>query len=252
MQAYTGLMSINRDKDGMPQRVNMLAIDFTTGLYAFQAVAAALYRKLAKGRGAYIETSLLESSLVLQEAALIESHLQDGAVEAIGMPVGMFQTRDGYMSINARRQPQFERFAKLLGQAEWIADPRFLDPRLRVANGEALMALIRPFILTRPTAEWCRLLETIDILHAPVHTHRDLFQNEQVAAVDAITWVEDATLGRVPMASIAGQVRPMTGDRLSVSPVVGQHSREILREMGIAEADIDGMASAGTVQCGAE
>ena len=87
MQSYTGLMSINRDKDGLPQRVNMLAIDFATGLYAFQAVSSALYRKATRGKGAFIATSLLESSLAFQEAAIIESFLQGGAVEPIGMPV---------------------------------------------------------------------------------------------------------------------------------------------------------------------
>ncbi|MGE0699321.1 MAG: CaiB/BaiF CoA transferase family protein [Hyphomicrobiaceae bacterium] len=248
MQAFTGFMSINRDKDGMPQRVGMLALDFSTGLYAFQAVSAALYRKAVKGRGAYIETSLLESALVLQEAAIIESHLQKGTVEPIGMPVGAFRTRDGHMSINARRQPQFERFARLLGHEEWIADPRFADPRLRVANGDALMALIRPIVETRTTAEWSRLLAGIDVLHGTIHTHEDLLEDAQVRAIGALTWVDDPTLGRVPMGSVAGQPRPETGHRLSHSPRIGEHSREVLAELGLGKGEIDALVSAGSVQ----
>ena len=248
MQAFTGFMSINRDKDGTPQRVGMLALDFSTGLYAFQAVSAALYRKAMKGKGAFIQTSLLESALVLQEAAIIESHLQGGTVEPIGMPVGAVRTADGHMSINARRQPQFERFAKLVGHEEWIADPRFKDPRTRVANGDAIMALIRPIMATRTTAEWSRLLAGIDVLHGAIHSHRDLFENEQVKAVGALTWVDDPTFGRVPFASIAGQPPARTGDRLSHSPGVGEHSREVLLELGLAAADIDALVSAGSVQ----
>ncbi len=249
MQAFTGLMSINRDKDGMPQRINMLAIDFTTGLYAFQAVAAALYRKAMKGKGALIETSLLESALVLQEAALMESYLQGGTAEPIGMPVGTFRTRDGHMSINARRQIHFERFCKLLSKVEWIADPRFNDPRARVANSDALMALMRPIIEQKTTGEWSQLLSGIDVLHAAVHSHQDLFSNDQVDAVAALHWVEDRTVGRVPMASIAGQPRPATGDRLSMSPALGEHSREILTELGIAPSEIETLISRGTLQC---
>ena len=79
MQAYSGMMSINRGPTGVPQRIEMLAIDFSTGLYAVQAVAAALYRKATRGRGAYIETSLLESSLALQEGAMMEQYLQGAA-----------------------------------------------------------------------------------------------------------------------------------------------------------------------------
>jgi len=75
------MMSINRGPTGIPQRIEMLAIDFTSGLYAFQAVAAALYRKATKGRGACLETSLLESSLALQEGAMMESYLQGAAAE---------------------------------------------------------------------------------------------------------------------------------------------------------------------------
>ncbi len=248
MQAFTGMMSINRDKDGMPQRIEMLAIDFATGLYAFQAVAAALYGQAMKGRGKFITTSLLESSLVYQEAAIIESHLQKGKVEPIGIPVGTFKTRDGYMSLNARRQPQFERFAKLVGHEEWIGDPRFKDPRARVENGEALMALIRPIIAERTTGDWDTALKAIDVLHAQVHTHQDLFENEQIKAVEALRWVDDPTLGRVPMGSVAGQPAPQTGHRLSHSPGLGEHSREVLAELGLSASRIEALIGAGTVQ----
>ena len=125
MQAYTGMMSINRDINGLPQRINMLAIDFATGLYAYQAVASALYRQATKGAGALIETSLLEAAMVFQEAAIMESHLQGGAAEPIGMPVGTFETKDGFMSINARRDPHFKKLCSLIWKAEWLDDPRF-------------------------------------------------------------------------------------------------------------------------------
>jgi len=247
MQAYTGLMSINRDATGMPQRINMLAIDFATGLYAFQAVSAALYKRAMKGVGSHIQTSLLEASLVFQEAALIDSVIQKGDVEPIGMPVGTFRTADGFMSINARRQPQFEAFAKLIGHAEWISDPRFDGPRTRVDNSDALMVMIRPVIATKTTQEWCDLLTSIDVLHGPVHTHDDLFGDEQVRAAQALHWVENDTLGRIPMGSIPGQSQPETGDRLSHSPHVGEHSRDVLTELGYGASAIDDMIAAGVI-----
>ena len=247
MQAYTGIMSINRDATGLPQRINMLAIDISTGLYVFQAIAAALYRQVTRNKGALIETSLLESSLVFQEAALIESALQGEAVEPIGMPVGTFKTADGYMSINARRQNQFEAFAKLVGHPEWIDDPRFADPGARVENRDALMPLIRPIIETRTTAEWSADLEARDILHGPVHTHHDLFEDPQVNAVSALHWIEDRALGRVPMATLPGQPQPVTGEPLSQSPALGAHSREILEELGRSADEIDALIGQGAV-----
>jgi len=249
MQAYTGMMSINRGATGVPQRIEMLAIDFSTGLYAFQAVAAALYRKAMKGRGAHIETSLLECALALQEGAMMEHHLQGGVAEPIGMPVGMFKTKDGFMSVNARRDEHFKRLAKLLGREEWIDDARYVDARARVKHRDELMAELRPVFETKTSNEWVELLSSIDILKAKVNTYTDLFADPQVQAVDAVHWVDNDTLGRVPMGTLCGQRPPATGDRLAHSPHVGEHTREILNEMGYGEAEIETLSTSGVVEC---
>ncbi len=247
MQAYTGMMSINRDVTGLPQRINMLAIDFSAGLYAFQAAASALYGQAVKGKGKLIETSLLESAIVFQEAAIIESFLQDGKPEPIGMPVGSFKTKDGFMSINARRDGQFKSFCALIDREEWISDPRFIGPRERVANYEVLMSQIRPIIETKTSDEWNKLLSDADILNAKVHTHMDLLNDPQVQAAKAISWVENDTLGNIPMASIPGQPMPVTGNELSNSPHVGEHNEEILIELGYSTANIQKLKDKGVI-----
>lgn len=249
MQAYTGMMSINRGPTGLPQRIEMLAIDFSTGLYAFQAVAAALYKKATKGRGAYIQTSLLESALALQEGAMMEHYLQGGAAEPIGAPVGMFKTRDGFMSVNARRDEHFRRLAKLIGRDDWLADARYADARGRVKHRDELMAVLRPLFETKTTDEWMELLSSIDILKAKVNTYNDLFADPQVQAIDAVHWVENDTLGRVPMGTICGQRPPAAGDRLTHAPHLGEHTREILGEMGYGAAEVEKLTVSGVVAC---
>ena len=247
MQAYTGMMSINRDINGLPQRINMLAIDFSTGLYAFQAAAAALYGQAIRGKGKLIETSLLESAMVFQEAAIIESYLQGGDAEPIGMPVGSFKTLDGFMSINARRDNQFRRFCTVIGREEWIDDPRFVGSRQRVVNRDFLLSQIRPIIETKTSDEWNKLISDADILNAKVQTHVDLFDDTQVQAVNAIRWVENDTLGRIPMANVPGQPIPETDDRFTHSPHVGEHNNEVLMELGYDALQIEELKANGVV-----
>ncbi len=249
MQAYTGMMSINRSAAGVPQRIEMLAIDFSTGLYAFQAVSAALYRKAMKGRGAHIQTSLLECALALQEGAMMEHHLQGGAAEPIGAPTGMFKTQDGFMSVNARRDEHFKRLAKLIGKDGWITDPRYADARARVKHREELMAELRPLFETKTSNEWMELLSSIDILKAKVNTYDELFKDPQVQAMNAVRWVENDALGRVPMGTICGQPAPVTGDPLTHAPHLGEHTREILGEMGFGAGDIEKLTASGVVAC---
>lgn len=247
MQAYTGMMSINRDINGLPKRINMLAIDFSTGLYVFQAAAAALYGQAIRGRGKLIETSLLESAMVFQEAAIIESYLQGGDVEPIGMPVGSFKTKDSFISINARRDTQFKSFCTVIGRREWIDDPRFVGPRQRVTNRDFLLSQICPIIETKTSEEWTKLMSEADILNAKVQTHLNLFEDKQVQAVNAIRWVENDTLGRIPMATVPGQPIPETGDRFTHSPHLGEHNEEVLMELGYSTPKIEELKAKGVV-----
>ncbi len=90
---------------------------------------------------------------------------------------------------------------------------------------------------------------SIDILKAKVNTYTDLFADPQVQAVDAVHWVENDTLGRVPMGTICGQRPPATGDRLAHSPHVGEHTREILEGLGYKAGDIDKLTASGVVEC---
>ena len=136
-----------------------------------------------------------------------------------------------------------------IGKDEWLEDPRYADARSRVKHRDELMAVLRPIFETKTSDEWVELLSSIDILKAKVNTYEDLFADPQVQAIDAVRWVENDTLGRVPMATICGQRPPATGDRLTHSPHVGEHTREILGELGYGASDIERLNASGVVAC---
>jgi crotonobetainyl-CoA:carnitine CoA-transferase CaiB-like acyl-CoA transferase len=247
MQAFTGFMSINRDGNGVPQRIDYYAIDVITGLYSFQAVSSALYRRATKGGGKHIRTSLMESALAFQDVKMVQFKLEGAESEPIGAPVGTFQTMDGYVCINARRDPHFQALCRLLGWDDLIDDPRYADARARVANREGLLAKLQEEVKQKTTAEWVEALSGIDILNAPVNDYGQLFEAEQVAAVDAVRWIDHAAVGSVPMGSIAGVPPQATDNPRSHSPHIGQHNREVMAEIGMDEAAIAALEADGTL-----
>ena len=241
LQAFSGLMTINRDPSGKPQRISMVAIDVISGLYAFQAVSAALYKKALKGKGSRIEMSLMEAAAALQTGPILEHQLGVGRAEGLGVPIGTFRTKDGFININARRDATFARFCTLMGREELIADPRFVTPRARIENEAAILAIIEAETVKRTTAEWDRDLTEIDILHAPVNDHAAYLADAHVKGAGVVSWVEHDTVGTVPMPKIPGIAALENGNRLAHAPHIGEHTAAILGELGYGADRIEQM-----------
>lgn len=249
MQGYTGFMQLNRDGEGMPRRLNMLAIDISTGLYLSQAVGAALYRRAQTGEGARIETSLLECAMAFQEARLVAHVLEGEAVRPVGAPVGTFATADGYLSLNARRDAHFAKLCELLGTKDWQADDRFRAEQDRVSHAAALNALVAPHMAKRPTAAWVEALSQADILHAPVQTYDDLMADEQVGITDAIAMADTAGLGALPATRLPGLPGPSQRERaLAEPPVVGEGARAALARRAVPSDEIAALVAAGVAK----
>ena len=246
MQGYTGLMNINRDDNGLPRRINMLAIDYSTGLYLSQAVFAALYRRAITGRGSHVQTSLLESAMAFQEARLVAQKFEGSAVQPVGAPVGTFATADGYLSLNARRDAHFAALCTHLGTTQWLDDDRFNSAEKRLINAGEMNRLVAPHIQQKPTAYWVKILSESDILNAPVHDYEDLFQDAQIAETEAIGWVEIDEFGKLPAARIPGLAPASASDRSAmVPPRLGQGVRAGLVKAGFSLDEINQLATSG-------
>jgi len=239
LQGYSGFMDINRDADGTPKMMLPYLIDYVTGLYAFQAVSAALYKRAIKGEGETIRLSLLESAAALQATKMIDVHVEGAGKVSGGVPMGTFQTKDGYMSINARRQNQFAALCKLIGREDMIDDPRYATVKARFENEKEVLGIVMAAVRERPTAEWSKLLTDADILNAPVNTYEEFYKDPHVQAVKAFTWLDHDDLGHIPMPRIPGLPPVVAGEALSESPRVGEHSRVVLENLGYTASDIE-------------
>ena len=248
MQGYTGLMNINCDQNGLPRRINMLAIDYSTGLYLSQAVFAALYRRATTGQGSYIQTSLLESAMAFQEARLVAEKFEGSAVKPVGAPVGTFATEDGYLSLNARRQSHFVALCNILGKVGWLDDKRFNTPENRLVNAAKINAMVVPEIKQKSTAHWGIVFSNADILNAPVNNYNDLFNDQQIKEIEAIGWVEIDEFGSLPSARIAGLPPASASDIRSMTPPrLGQGGRSALKSSGLSAYEIDKLEASGAV-----
>lgn len=249
IQAYSGWMSINKDKDGLPQRISIIAIDVMTGLYAFQAVAPALYLKSRTGEGQYLDVPLAGAAGAFMAGKMIEYRLEGPEPAVLGAPVGTFQTKDGFINMNARRDAHFAALCDMLGLEEWKSDPRFADQQKRIENEAALMEIIRPRMADKTSAEWLKLLDEADILAAKVNDFGDIFEDPQVKAVGQVEWIEqngfDVTL---PVPQIPGQPKIEPGSFLAHVPEPGEQTDEILAEAGFDAARIAELRNGGAIR----
>ncbi len=247
MQGYTGFMDINRDADGTPKMMLPYLIDYTTGLYAFQAVSAALYKRAIKGEGETIRLSLLESAAALQATKMIDAQVEGGRKVLGGVPMGTFQTKDGFMSMNARRQNQFAALCKLIKREDMIDDPRYATVQARFENEKDVMDIVIAAMRERPTAEWTKLLTEADILNAPVNTYEDFYKDPHVQAAKVFTWLDHDDLGRIPMPRIPGLPPVVAGEGVSDSPHVGEHSNAVLRGLGYSASEVSVLCDEGVI-----
>ncbi|MEM7255335.1 MAG: CoA transferase [Pseudomonadota bacterium] len=238
IQAFSGFMSINRDTDGIPQRIGMVAIDVITGLYAYQAIASAVLQRLRFGKGKYIDCSLMQSAAALQSAKIAEFHLEQGAPQTLYVPVGTMKTADGYINVTAMREQHYRDMMAVLGRPELADDERFNTREKRIERETELMPIVREAFTHKTTAEWAEALTESGVMNAPVSTYKEFLTDEHVAAVNGLSWIEHAGTGEMPLANIPGLDRMETNDGLSACPHVGEHTEAILSEFGYGERDI--------------
>lgn len=264
VQAMCGLMSITGHADGQPGggplKVGVAVIDVFTGLYASNAILAALNARdnarTGTGQGQYIDMALLDVGMAVlanQAAGYLATGQAPGRAGNIHpslAPYQDFPSRDGNVLLAIGNDGQFARFCQACGHPEWAQDVRFATNTARVQNRTALLALMVPVMQTRTTAEWIALLEDKAVPCGPINTIAQAFDDPQVQARGIRQMLpRHAGDGITQIATVAN---PM---RLSVTPVsyrsappaLGQHTHEVLRELGLNTSEVAALQQAQVI-----
>ena len=239
LQAFTGLIVENAGEDGVPHRIPIVAIDMSTALYAFSAVAPALFARLREGKGRHIEASLMDAAAGLQVIRILQQQFEDGKLPPASAPNGVYATRDGWISLTVARPQDWVAFCQALDLGWMREDSRFATIDGRIAHAELMRAELRPMFAGQPFAHWSERLAAHKVMHERLNAYRDFLAHSHTAATGAVAWVEHPQVpDPVPLPNLIGLPPFKSGDPRAIAPGLGEHSAAILREYGYGDAEV--------------
>ena len=255
IQALSGLADIQRNVETQrPQMVRTLIADKTTALVAAQAITAALYHKAVRGEGQHVRLAMLDAvvAYLWPEGMLGYTKVGDEAEAASAQPGPdlIFRTLDGHIAAGTVSDAEWRGLCGVLGKPEWIEDPRFRTGAARSANVAERVSLVGAVLRHDTSAAWLEKLDAAEVPCAPVLTRRELLDDPQVAANGLVVEYEQPGLGRVRQARPAARFERTPSRIRRPAPGIGEHTREILAELGDDEATIDATMTALAAEAG--
>src|SRR6202163_2191397 len=228
-----------------PQMIRTIVCDKTTSVYTAQAVTAALYAREKTGRGDHIQVAMLDVmvSYLWPEGMMQYTVVgaEASAADPNDRPDLVVKTSDAYIAAGTISDSEWQGFCRASGDPELAKDPRFTTPASRSVNAAARIHRMAEYIAQHTTAEWLERLDAADVPCAPILRRSEIIGNEQVVARGIIAEFEQPTVGRVRQPKPAARFEVNEAVIGGPAPRVGQHSKDVLRELGYSDADIERM-----------
>ena len=255
-QGYSGIMSVTGEGAGRPPvKCGPPLTDITAGILAAMGVLAAHAVRLQTGRGQRVDTSLFDAGITQcywQAAVALATGASPpplGSAHPMSAPYQAFRTSDGWINVGGTNQQNWLRLVQVLGLPELADDPRFLSNSDRIAHVEPLVAALAERFATRTTAEWLTLLEDAGVPAGPVVSVSEMLEMRQTAAREMVLEVEHSELGPVPTVGFPVKFSETPGSVVRGAPLLGEHTREVLTELGYTRRQVDRLVREGAVLC---
>jgi crotonobetainyl-CoA:carnitine CoA-transferase CaiB-like acyl-CoA transferase len=254
LQARTGIMSVTGNQGEAPVRAGVSILDMGTGVWAALGIVAALLERRNSGRGQRVDTSLFQSGVMLMSYHLLYRQFAgvnpkpQGSRHTAFAPYGAFRTADGAIMLGISSDKAFRRLAEALGNPQWADDQRFRTNPDRVRNTAELDRCISEVLGQHGVAWWTDVFDQHDIAFDPVQTPDQVLSDRQLAALHQledieIPGAESARVPRLPM-DLSETPAAIQGP----PPMIGEHTRAILREAAFPDAEIEELLRCGVCE----
>jgi crotonobetainyl-CoA:carnitine CoA-transferase CaiB-like acyl-CoA transferase len=244
VQAESGIMAVTGEADGPPLKVGFQVVDVSTGHVLAQAILAALLERERGGAGQFLEVALVDVAMHLQASSFTEYLATNKQPPRCGnsapqtAPSDLFKTADGHMVVTAYLEPHWQAMCAILEMPDLLVDSRFASKLDRVLHRPELFEILQTALLTRATNDWFAAFDTAGIPVGQVKTYADIVGSPQAQARGTII----SMVGSDGLPHQAVRLPPRfanwSTDSVTGPPFVGEHTRQVLAELGLEETEI--------------
>ena len=250
-QGMSGLMSVTGKAGDGPMRVGIPIADLCAGIFAAQGILVALLERDASGKGQWLHTSLLESMIYMMDFQnsrwLIDGDVptQAGNYHPTSIPTGVYKAKDGYMNIAVFGSKIWERFCDILGAPEWVTDERYKDKQGRSINRDSINAEINRRLAAQDCAYWVERFNEGGVACGLINNVKGVFEEAQVQHLGIVKDVVSIHHGPQKMVGQPMQLTRTPSTVARSAPKRGEHSEEILKEIGLETAELSSLKAKG-------
>jgi len=255
-QGMSGLMALTGQPGDPPTKVGGSVADLAAAFLAFGAVNAALIHRFRTGQGQHLDVSLVASTLALLPDPA--AHYFDSGKRPIRVgnrnpnltPAEAFRTKDGWVQVVVMNPDQYGRFCRVLGDDTLATDPKFATNDTRLAHHDELKARVEAALAAATAAEWVTRFEAAQVAAGPIYEFDEVFEDPQVKHLGLVAEVDQPGYGKAKMLAFPVRASATPARIRRPAPLLGEHTAEVLGELGLAKAEIERLAAAGVIALG--